>query len=105
MCKERHWGIVEVESDSERACDDSSAFDIALEIYVLSPQDMQSYGGGFKLQHIYRQANKVADGLAIVGHEVNARIEFNELEAVWRNIQKLLFSDRIGFPYFRPKCH
>lgn len=76
-----------------------------MEIYVLSPQDSKGSGRGGVPRHIYRQANKLVDGLAKVAYGLDTRIYFHKLAVVPHPIQKLLFVDRIGLPYFRPKCN
>lgn len=56
-----------------------------------------------EVRFIYREQNKVADGLAkaALGQVEN---EFFSRLDLYLNIQKLMFLDRIGIPSFRSPC-
>lgn len=105
ICQEKQLINVEVESDSELACKMiGNRTNIPWKYTYLVRRICKLLGVGFSLKHTYRQANKVADGLATLAHGTNTRMEFKELAEVPRNIQKFLFCDRIGLPSYRPKC-
>lgn len=103
LCRENQWVNVAVESDSELACKMLiNRLKVPCKYMYLVRRIGKLLGSGFSLHHIYRQANKVADGFPTIAHGLNVRREFKELMEVPRNIQKLLFIDRIGFHAYRP---
>lgn len=103
ICQDRNLVNVEVESDSELACKMIvNRMNIPCKYTCLVRRICKLLVVGFSLSHTYRLANKVADSLATLAHETNTRIEFKELTEVPRNIQKLLFFDRIGLLSYRP---
>lgn len=105
LCKQQHLFNLEVESDAELACKMiAKGSHVPWKYVYLIRRIRQLMEGGGDTRHIYRQANKVADGLATLAYGVHSRMEFTELSSLPRQIQKLLFIDRIGLLYFRPKC-
>lgn len=105
LCWEKQLINVALESDSELACNMIiNREKVPWKYMYLVRRICNLLGPGYSLHHIYRQANKVADGFATIAHGTNASREFKELTEVPRNIQKLLFFDRIGFPAYRPNC-
>lgn len=53
---------------------------------------------------IVREQNMVADALAKEAQNLQSRFEFFTLQDLSRNVQKLVFIDRIGLPVFRATC-
>lgn len=53
---------------------------------------------------IVQEQNMVADDLAKEAQNQHSRLEFFTLRDLPRNVQKLLFIDRIGLPVFRTSC-
>lgn len=57
-----------------------------------------------KINLIVREQNMVADALAKEVQKHHSRMEFFTVRDLPRNIEKLLFYDRIGLPVFRASC-
>lgn len=57
-----------------------------------------------RLRLFFREANKVADLLAKVAHQVQNRIDFCRSDELPREIQQCIFIDRIGIPCSRSSC-
>lgn len=64
-------------------------------------KDLRS--SSIRISHIFREQNMVADTLAKEAYGQQNRREFFTLQDLPRNVQKLLYLDRIGLPNFRRK--
>lgn len=104
LCAERGFFQVEVEIDS------ATAFNMTLRKvpeawnYTFSIRKIRERLA--PLEGLYlttRQANMVADGLAKWAYTMDEMVTFQNLDEIPRVIQKLIFIDRVGLPYFRPK--
>lgn len=105
LCREKQWLNVLVEWDSELACSMILyRWKVPWKYKYLIRWICNLFGLGMSSRHIYRQANQVADGFANLAYGLTARMEFQALTEVPRNIQKLLFIDRIGLSVYRPNC-
>lgn len=57
-----------------------------------------------RMKLIYREQNKVTDGLVKVTHSSTQQLEFFQLEDIPLGVQKCIFLDRISIPNFRSSC-
>lgn len=105
-CNDRRFQQIEVETDSELACNTIlNRCIVACRYMYMVRKIRRLMSERTKIRHIYRQPNKVADAIATIAHGRDERRDFFELAEVPRSVQKLLFFDRIGLPCFRPNCN
>lgn len=90
-----------IESDSLIAC---RLIHGSLHIYSVRKIWRGLKGIGGEIQHVYREANKVADNLATMAHQMHSNVEFWNMAELPPQTQKLCFFARIGLPVYRPKC-
>lgn len=51
---------------------------------------------------VYREENSAADGFAKWVHGLDMLVISQDVNDLPRSLQKILFFDRIGLPYYRP---
>ncbi|XP_012845938.1 PREDICTED: uncharacterized protein LOC105965938 [Erythranthe guttata] len=102
ICHEMGFTQVKVESDSKLVIDMiyHKAI-VAWELIYVIRCIRRLLKDDWHVMHIYREGNRVADGLAKLAHEHKERKLFKVVNELPRCIRPLLLHDRIGIPQFR----